>query len=193
MNWCCRCSALAIGVTLALDFTGDPWLGGLDGGGGPCGRLGAGFYPAFVLSRFEPASVLASARSPGGGRAGSGLREALVIFQFAIGIAFTIAMAVILSQLGGSLLRVDIGFARQGLIEVVSHTSGVTPAQRQSLLTAWRAEPGVVGAAQADTTPGELDISAGWTKQPGQLLGQGAWVHYASVGPISSRPLASAC
>ena len=38
----------------------------------------AGIYPAIVLSRFPAAAVLASARSPGGGRAGTRIREALV-------------------------------------------------------------------------------------------------------------------
>jgi putative ABC transport system permease protein len=171
----------ALGVTLKLDYLGDPWLAGMMAFVVLVVGVGAGVYPAFVLSRFQAASVLASARSPGGGRAGSGLREALVVFQFAIGIAFTIAMAVILSQ-SIFLRRVDIGFRRQGLIEVISHTSGVTPAQRQSLLAAWRSEPGVVGAAQADTTPGGPDIPADWTKQPGQA-GRGTWLHFASIGP----------
>jgi putative ABC transport system permease protein len=170
----------ALGVTLKLDYVGDPWLAGLMAFVVLVVGLGAGFYPAFVLSRYQPASVLASARSPGGGRAGSGLREALVIFQFAIGIAFTIATAVILTQ-ALFLRRVDIGFRREGLIEVISHTSSVSPAQRDSLLTAWRAEPGVIGAAQADTTPGDPDIPAAWTKQTGQA-GPGSWVHFASIG-----------
>ncbi|WP_447415093.1 hypothetical protein, partial [Clostridium perfringens] len=51
----------------------------------------AGLYPALVLTRFRPAAVLASARAPGGGRAGARLRAALVVGQFAIAIAFGIS------------------------------------------------------------------------------------------------------
>ena len=173
----------AIGVTLKLDYFGDPWLAGVLAAVVIVVGLGAGFYPAFVLSRFQAASVLASARSPGGGRAGSALREALVVFQFAIGIAFTIAMAVILSQ-SLFLRRVDIGFQRQGLVEVDSFPhDGVSAQQRASLLpTAWRAEPGVLSAAQADTTPGDPDIPLARFKQPGEV-GEGKVIHYASLGP----------
>ena len=171
----------AIGVTLKLDYLGDPWLAGAMAAVVIVVGLGAGFYPAFVLSRYQPASVLASARSPGGGRAGSVLREALVVFQFAIGIAFTIAMAVIVSQ-SLFLRHVDLGFRRQGLIEVDSFPhAGVTPAQRATLLAAWRAEPGVVSAAQGDTTPGDPDIPVAPFRQPGGA-GEGKVVHYASVG-----------
>jgi putative ABC transport system permease protein len=172
----------AIGVTLKLNYFGDAWLGGTISVVVVAVGLGAGLYPAFVLSRFQPASVLASARSPGGGRAGSGLREALVIFQFAIGIAFTIAMAVIVSQ-SLFMRHADVGFQRQGLIEVDSFPHpGLTQPQRASLLAAWRAEPGVVSAAQADTTPGDPDIPVFPLKRPGEA-GEGRVVHYASVGP----------
>jgi putative ABC transport system permease protein len=43
--------------------------------------VAAGAYPALLLSRFPAAAVLASARSPGGGRSGNRLREALVVLH----------------------------------------------------------------------------------------------------------------
>ena len=61
------------------------------------GALG-GLYPAFYLSRFEPASVLkankSSAETPGTGR----LRNVLVVAQFAVSIALIICTAVIYGQ-----------------------------------------------------------------------------------------------
>ena len=41
----------------------------------------AGFYPAMVVARFQPAAVLASSRSPGGGKGGTRVREALVSYR----------------------------------------------------------------------------------------------------------------
>jgi putative ABC transport system permease protein len=172
----------AIGVTLKLDYLGDPWLAGMMAFVVLVVGVGAGAYPAFVLSRFQPASVLASARSPGGGRAGSRLREALVVLQFAIAIGFTIGMAAIVSQ-AAYLHRADLGFRRQGLIEVDSFPhEGVTPEQRASLLTAWRAEPGVVGAAQADSKPGDPGDRISHFKREG-APGDGPLIRFASIGP----------
>ncbi|MGZ6049422.1 MAG: ABC transporter permease [Phenylobacterium sp.] len=172
----------AIGVALKLDYLGDPWIAGMMAFVVLVVGVGAGAYPAFVLSRFQPASVLASARSPGGGRAGSRLREALVILQFAIAIAFTIGMAVMVSQ-AAYLHRADIGFRRQGLIQVDSFPhQELTSEQRASLLTTWRAEPGVVAAAQANNAPGYLFRRMDILKRPG-APGDGPIVDSAYIGP----------
>ncbi|MGQ7374726.1 hypothetical protein ACTGW9_11610, partial [Streptococcus suis] len=77
--------------------------------------LVAGLYPAFVLSGFRPAAVLASTRAPGGGRAGARLRGALVIVQFAIAIAFAIATGTMLAQTA-HIRDADLGFHREGLL-----------------------------------------------------------------------------
>ena len=57
---------------------------------------GAGLYPALVLARLDPASVLKSARAvaTGGGR----LRQVLVVLQFAVSIGLGIATLVIHRQ-----------------------------------------------------------------------------------------------
>ena len=145
--------------------------------------FGAGIWPALVLSRFRPAAVLASARTPGGGRAGGRLREALVVLQFAVAIAFTIATGVILAQTR-YLRQADLGYQRDGLIVVKSFESDqLTAAQRASLLEAWRALPGVRGAAQADIAPG--DDSSRWayeTRRAG-TTGEGPGIDYVHVGP----------
>ena len=79
----------------------------------------AGLYPAILLSRFPAAAVLASARSPGGGRAGARLREALVVFQFALTIAFLIGTGVLFAQTA-HVRNTDLGFHREGLMVVSS-------------------------------------------------------------------------
>jgi len=172
----------AIGVALKLDYFRDPGLDGLILAVIVAVGLGAGLYPAFVLSRFQPAAVLASARSPGGGRAAGRLREALVILQFSIAIAFTISTAVIASQ-SQYIQRADLGFRRDGLIEVSSFPHpGLTQAQRARLLTAWRALPGIVSATQSDSTPGDPDAPVSSYRRPG-AAGDGQLVHDVTIGP----------
>ena len=145
--------------------------------------LGAGAYPAFILSRFQAASVLASARTPGGGRVGSRVREVLVAAQFAVAIAFTIATGVILSQ-SRYLSHADLGFNRNGLIVVKSfEDSDLTAAQRTSLLDLWRTLPGVASATSADIAPGVDDsTSAENIKRPG-VVGDGPSLNFVQTGP----------
>jgi len=145
--------------------------------------LGAGAYPALVLSRFQPAAVLASARTPGGGRSGARVREGLVIFQFAIAIAFTIATGVIVSQ-GRYLRHADLGFVRNGLIVVRDFDDeGVTEAQRSSLLTLWRAQPGVTGATVSMSSPGTTHNTNGSNfTLPGDK-GHGLSLNWEVIGP----------
>ncbi len=80
------------------------------------GVLG-GIYPAFFLSRFQPAAVLkanrSSAETPGSGR----LRSALVIAQFAVSIGLIICTTVIYAQTIYAR-SVDPGFSRDHLLQV---------------------------------------------------------------------------
>jgi putative ABC transport system permease protein len=139
--------------------------------------LGAGVYPALVLSRFRPAAVLASAKTPGGGRAGGRVREGLVVVQFAVAIAFMISTAVIVSQMS-YLRRADIGFQRNGLIIVNSLNEIDSATQQSALLSAWRSLPDIVGATAADIAPGDdNNTDAENTKRPG-MPGDGPDVHY---------------
>ncbi|MDP8913731.1 MAG: ABC transporter permease, partial [Pseudomonadota bacterium] len=80
------------------------------------GVLG-GLYPAFFLSRFQPASVLkankSSAEAAGTGR----LRSVLVIGQFAVSIGLIICTAVIYAQTVYAR-TVDPGFKRDHILQV---------------------------------------------------------------------------
>jgi putative ABC transport system permease protein len=157
------------GLSLKLDYLGDPSL--------PAAvlltvvlvGLGAGLYPALILARYQPAAVLASAKTPGGGRIGGRVREGLVIFQFAVAIAFTIATGVIVGQTS-YLRHADIGFNRDGLIIIDSFDDGeVNGYQRANLLDVWRTRPGVVSVTNGDIAPGVDDSTSNSNfKRPGQ-------------------------
>ena len=111
------------------------------------GLLG-GLYPAFYLSRFQPATVLRANRAseaPGQGR----LRTALVVVQFAIAIGLIASTAIIYAQTR-FVETVDPGYRRDGLIQIDSAWrfagSDRYEAARRQLL----AVPGVVAAGRTN-------------------------------------------
>ncbi|WP_230483553.1 ABC transporter permease [Sphingomonas sp. Leaf21] len=114
----------------------------------------AGAYPAVLLSRFPAASVLASARAPGGGRAGTRIREALVIFQFGLAIAFMIGTLVLVAQTR-HLRSTDLGFRRDGLLTISSIADTLIEApRRRAVLEAFRRLPNVSAATVGDSAVG---------------------------------------
>ncbi len=143
----------------------------------------AGFYPAVLLSRFQPAQVLASARSPGGGRTGARVREMLVIFQFGLAIAFIIGAAVLFAQTR-HIREADPGFAREGLIAVLSlRDSLVQPAQRRAFADAARALPQVSHVGLGNTgVGGSGSNNAQNVPLPG-VPGEGPSLRWEIVGP----------
>ncbi len=114
----------------------------------------AGFYPALLLSRWPASEVLSSARAPGGGRSGTRMREALVIFQFALAIAFIVGTTVLVAQTR-HVRQTDLGFRREGLLVLdgLSDDSLDKP-RRLALLGALRGLPGVEAATTANTAVG---------------------------------------
>ena len=107
-----------------------------------------GLYPAFYLSRFQPARVLkanaSASEAPGSGR----LRTALVVGQFAVSIGLIVCTATVYSQTVYAR-TVDPGFDRSGLLQLesihllgtkgeafrreVERVRGVTSASRTSI------------------------------------------------------------
>ncbi|CAN5626403.1 ABC transporter permease [soil metagenome] len=145
--------------------------------------LAAGFYPALMLSRFPAAAVLASARAPGGGRIGTRTREALVVFQFGLAIAFTIGTVVLLAQTR-HVRQTDLGFKRDGLLVVRSLADSlVDPAQRRAFVAAIRALPGVTDVAVANSAVGfNGEDNSDNVPLPG-VPGAGPSLRWIVVGP----------
>jgi len=76
--------------------------------------LAAGAYPALALSSFQARSVLAG-RAGSGLRHSAGLRQGLVVFQFALSFVLVIGTAVVGRQLA-FIKSKDLGFDRSGLV-----------------------------------------------------------------------------
>ncbi|NJR78581.1 ABC transporter permease [Sphingomonas corticis] len=145
--------------------------------------VAAGFYPALLLSRYPAAAVLASARSPGGGRAGARVREALVVFQFGLAIAFTIGTVVLLAQTR-HVRQTDLGYARDGLVTVLSmRDTLVTPERRRAVTEAIRRLPGVTDVALANDVVGESgEKNSDNVPLPG-VAGDGPSLRWIVTGP----------
>ncbi|TPG15863.1 FtsX-like permease family protein [Sphingomonas koreensis] len=142
----------------------------------------AGAYPAFVLSHYRPAAVLASARAPGGGKAGARLRQALVILQFAIAIAFIVGTGVLVAQTR-HLRSADLGFARDGVIIVKSYTDGaLDKAQHDELLADFGTLPGVTGVTRSNDAPGTSYTSNGNTMRRPGATGEAPSIKWVDVG-----------
>ena len=90
------------------------WMIGLTGFGVGVGVI-AGSYPAFVLSSFFPTQVIKGDWIPGSKHVG--LRKALVVFQFAISIAFITGTVVVQEQLA-YIRNKDLGFDKDLVVGI---------------------------------------------------------------------------
>ncbi len=115
----------------------------------------AGAFPARVLAGMPASAVLASARTPGGGRSGTQIRQALVVLQFAIAITFAIGTLVMMAQID-HVRSADLGFKRGDLTTIRNFNDGaLKPADRREILRSLAASPGVSGVTVAQNAPGE--------------------------------------
>lgn len=129
--------------------------------------LAGGLYPAFYLSRFNPATVLrganrASAETPGSGR----LRAALVVVQFAIAIGLIASTSVIWSQTR-FVESVDPGYRRDGLVQVANAWRFTQGSEYEAARAEMLKIPGVTGTARTGTALGATEKPVRLTRAPG--------------------------
>ncbi|HWJ59339.1 MAG TPA: FtsX-like permease family protein [Sphingomicrobium sp.] len=109
----------------------------------------SGLYPAFFLSRFQPAQVLKANRSaaetPGSGR----LRAALVVMQFAVSIGLIICTAVIYGQTVFAR-HVDPGYKRDHIIQIEELGRAQLFSRVEGFVEQLKQVPGVVAAGLTD-------------------------------------------
>ncbi len=128
--------------------------------------IGAGFYPAVILTAFKPANVWR-------GKAGSELRGALlqkilVIGQFAISVFLVICTMTVFRQLG-FMRGQALGFAMdQKLILPVNSGLPHLRQDYEAIKRDFLQNPSITGAVVSSSVPGD-DTSAGYymTKQAG--------------------------
>lgn len=130
------------------------------------GLLG-GLYPAFFLSRFQPASVLkankSSAETPGSGR----LRSVLVVGQFAISIALIICTAVVYGQTVYAR-SVDPGYKRDHILQVDNLSRYQLIGRGEQLAERMKRIPGVVAVGRTDIGVATMNNSNSGVLVPGR-------------------------
>jgi len=109
--------------------------------------LAGGLYPAFYLSRFEPARILKANKSAADAEGSGRLRSLLVIAQFAVSIGLIICTSVIYAQTQYAR-NVDAGYKRQGLLQLNGIQRAQVEAVAPTLLQELRKQPGIVDAAR---------------------------------------------
>lgn len=124
----------------------------------PTGLL-AGFYPALVLARVRPATMLAASRSPGIGRMGASVRTILVGFQFAFAVGLSICALVVLAQ-SRFETTASLGFAHNGIVSIGA-LDAVPKQGRQPMLDAIGAIPGVMSVTTGWSLPGDGGFASG--------------------------------
>jgi putative ABC transport system permease protein len=91
-----------------------------------------GLYPAFYLSRFQPAQVLKANKSASEAAGTGRIRSILVVAQFAVSIGLIICTAVVWSQTVHAR-SADPGFRREGVIQIENIGRRQVAAQAESL------------------------------------------------------------
>ncbi len=129
----------------------------------------AGLYPAWHLSRFQPARILKASAQQTPGFSGMTPRKVLIVLQFAIALIVIVTTTLVYRQ-AQHMARADTNFRTSGLVQVELQAADYGPFQQKA-----RQLPGIeqVGAAsdvplsgsmqsvglQSDRTPEPLNHS----------------------------------
>ena len=112
--------------------------------------LVSGSYPAFLLSKAEPATVLKGGAATIGG--GGNLRKALVFVQFSISLGLLVCTGIVFDQLR-YLQETDLGFTKSPVLRF-SLAQGDLREKWPVLAEKFKQIPGVESVATGNSSPG---------------------------------------
>jgi putative ABC transport system permease protein len=113
--------------------------------------LAGGLYPAFYLSRYQPAAVLRANRSTAEPQGTGRLRSVLVVAQFAVSIGLIVCTAIVYSQTSFAR-RTDPGYRREGVIQISNMLREPIIGQTDTLIREIAKVPGVGNVAGTSIT-----------------------------------------
>jgi len=123
-----------------------------------CVTFLAGFYPAMVLSGFNPISALKNKLSPGK-TSGVNLRRGLVVLQFCIAQVLVIGTLVIISQMD-YFKNKSLGFAKDAVINVPFPNDSIGLTRINTLRDELLQQPGVTDVSYSFSSPSDNN---GWS------------------------------
>ena len=126
-----------------------------------------GVYPAFYLSRFQPAVVLKANKSSSEGGGSGRLRNALVIGQFAVSIGLIICTAVVYAQTVYARTA-DPGYRRDGIIQVENLGRRQLLERSDAIVEEMRRVPGVVSVGRSGIGVATSNNTNSGVQVPGQ-------------------------
>ena len=125
--------------------------------------LFSGSYPAVYLSSVSPSQIIRGSYKKGRNR--MGMRELLVVFQFAMSI-FMITGTVILFKQIRYIMNRDIGMDRENVVRIPVYKN--IDAHRESFKDELASMPGVISSTYCDQTPFSVGSATNDPHWPGK-------------------------
>ena len=126
--------------------------------------LGAGFYPAFLLSRFHPIEVIKGTHRSL--YSATTLRKGLVIFQFTISIVLLISTSIVNQQLQ-HMKNQNVGFQKDQIVLVKWRWNPDIQKRYQTIKKALLKHPQVTHITASHSIPGSIMPNMGFYAEGG--------------------------